>query len=58
VEVDESVGGGERWVQLAGFGDDLQHLTEAFHVDFRLFGHDAAVRVEVEGQSLARDRFA
>jgi hypothetical protein len=26
----------------------LQHLVEAFHVDFRLFGHDAAVRVEVE----------
>jgi hypothetical protein len=27
-------------------------------IDFCLFGHDAAVRVEVKRQYLARDRFA
>jgi|RhiMethySRZTD1v2_1073278.scaffolds.fasta_scaffold3613892_1 hypothetical protein len=35
-------------MKLASFGHDLKHLVEALHVDFRLFGHDAAVRVEVE----------
>jgi very-short-patch-repair endonuclease len=45
-------------MQLAGFRHDVQHVIESFHVDFRLFRHDAAVRIEIEGQCLPRNRFA
>ena len=45
-------------MQLAGFRHNSNHLIEAFHVDFRLLGNDAAVRIKIKGQCLARDRFA
>src|SRR5262249_35400360 len=57
LQVDEAL----RWwrgrFEFACFSHKLNDLAQSFHIQFALLGNNAAIRVEIERQGLADDRF-
>src|SRR6185503_2467726 len=55
LQIDKTLGGGQRRLQCAGHAQQLDHLGHARQADLRLPRHHAAIRLVVEGEHRARD---